>query len=187
MVHLEDRSSKKRKIAQDVAEISRPKRQLKPKFRDENRKPQGRKKTKESRQARYVNWQTPFLWQQIDLAAREVGYSATAIVKRLRGRDADSFSTLRESTVRGWIDKSGTSRCWSSATLARVKQKHDNGHSKEGRRGVLFGHPDVVDNITARLQALRDARAPISVITVRAVMLATIVDLAPEILEHTFK
>lgn len=48
-------------------------------------------------------------------------------------------------------------------------------------------YPQVVDAITGRLQALRDSSAPITVVTVRAIMVAIIQRMAPEIFEKKEK
>ncbi|KAF5347663.1 hypothetical protein D9758_014853 [Tetrapyrgos nigripes] len=185
MVELKDHGSKQQKTS--VAELSRPKRQLKPIFASQNRKPQGRKRTKPIQKARYTHWQAPFLWDRIDDAAKEAGFSASRIVKLLRSWHEGTFNGLNESTIRGWIDRTGEARCWNNAVMARVRKEHDTGHSKGGRKGILSHHPDVVKAITSRLQLLRDSKAPISVITARGIMLATIVDMAPALLSHTFK
>ncbi|KAF5323141.1 hypothetical protein D9758_018984 [Tetrapyrgos nigripes] len=155
MVELKDHGSKQQKTS--VAELSRPKRQLKPIFASQNRKPQGRKRTKPIRKAKYTHWQAPFLWDQIDDAAKEAGFSASRIVKLLQSRHEGTFDGLNESTIRG------------------------------GRKGILSHHPDVVKAITSRLQLLCDSKAPISVITARGIMLATIADMTPALLSHTFK
>ncbi|THU79534.1 hypothetical protein K435DRAFT_627716, partial [Dendrothele bispora CBS 962.96] len=46
-------------------------------------------------------------------------------------------------------------------------------------------HQSFVDTIKCRLQALRDTKSPVSVITARAIMLGTIMEMAPEILDYT--
>ncbi|KAF5343268.1 hypothetical protein D9758_016307 [Tetrapyrgos nigripes] len=136
IIQLNDNSNKKAKL--DVAELSCPKCQLKSKFQEEHRKPHGHKKKKTLRNAKYTNWQAPFLFNHIDDAAGIVSFSATGIVKLLRARHDKLFDSLSESTKR-----------------------HDNRHSKGGRQGVLSHHPGVVKAITSRLQAIRDAKAPV--------------------------
>ena len=42
-------------------------------------------------------------------------------------------------------------------------------------------YPDVVDSITKHLDRLREAAAPITIVTVRGVIVATILKMAPEI------
>jgi hypothetical protein len=48
-------------------------------------------------------------------------------------------------------------------------------------------HPDVVEEITAQLADLRGAGAPLSIATVRCVIIAIIRDRAPEVFDHRFK
>jgi hypothetical protein len=68
--------SKKEKLP--TAELSRPGRALKRKFKAGNRKPQGRKQKLPLRPAKYHNWFTPFVWSQIQIAAKKVGWTMSA-------------------------------------------------------------------------------------------------------------
>jgi hypothetical protein len=52
-----------------LAELTRPACEIKKLIKDKTRKPQGAKATKVLRSAQYMNWFTPSLWTQIDLAA----------------------------------------------------------------------------------------------------------------------
>ncbi|KAJ7577704.1 hypothetical protein C8J56DRAFT_729350, partial [Mycena floridula] len=99
----------------------------------------------------------------------------------------ETFGGLNRSTVQEWIDYSGERAKWKSTVMEKVDQGNDPGHTKGGRRGILSRYPEVVTAIKARLQSLRDEHAPITVVTARGVMLATIMEMAPEILEFTFK
>jgi len=49
------------------------------------------------------------------------------------------------------------------------------------------GYPDVVKAIREKLEALRDASAPITLVTVRGIFIATIMKLAPEIFDIEYK
>ncbi|KAJ8579505.1 hypothetical protein M405DRAFT_870207 [Rhizopogon salebrosus TDB-379] len=64
------------------AELSRPRRQFK-EDRKAHNKPQGRKRKILQQQARRMNWQSPFVWAQIEIAARKAGkpWSPRAILK----------------------------------------------------------------------------------------------------------
>jgi len=55
-----------------VAELSRPRHQYK-EDRRATRKPQGRKRTRGPSQCKYTNWQSPFLWSQIEIAVVRAG------------------------------------------------------------------------------------------------------------------
>lgn len=48
---------------------------------------------------------------------------------------------------------------------------------------IQANYPDVVDAISTRLERLRDAAAPITLVTVRGIMVATILKMAPEIFD----
>ena len=122
-----------------LAELSRPARELKKKIKDKTRKPQGAKPKKVARPAKYVNWFSPLSWSQIEAAARVVGWmmSSGEIVRELQKRNPDTFGRLNQSTVRGWIDRSGDRPRWSDAVLARIPKGNDPGHQKGGRRGIL--------------------------------------------------
>jgi hypothetical protein len=52
---------------------------------------------------------------------------------------------------------------------------------------VQASYPDVVDAITKRLEHLREASAPITLVTVRGIVVATILKMAPEIFDKRAK
>jgi hypothetical protein len=188
-----------------VAEQTRPARLLISEDRNARRKPQGRKKKKERKQATYHNWFTPLSWSIIQQAAKAAGWemSSTSIVKLCQARAPEIFAGLTRETVKCWIDRSGERPRWSDATLRRIEAGNKPGHALGGVRGALVSfpytwierltngpkakHPDVVDVIQKRLLALRNAGTQLTVITARGVMLATIIRLAPEILQRKFK
>ena len=58
--------------ASSIAESSRPRRQYKEAEKVKN-KPQGRKRKHAKVTAARVNWKSPFLWSQIELAAIQAG------------------------------------------------------------------------------------------------------------------
>ncbi|KAJ7618330.1 hypothetical protein DFH06DRAFT_922747, partial [Mycena polygramma] len=90
-------------------------------------------------------------------------------------------------TVMGWIVKVGGFSRWSPAVLLRAAKGNVPGHNKGGRRGILAAHPEVVEEITSQLADLRTAGAPISLATVRCIIIVIIRDRAPELFEHRFK
>lgn len=169
----------------------------------------GRKHTHEKRNTRYINWHVPLLWSQIEQAAKHpsVGrkMNVAALVTLLKRRNPDDFSLLSRSTVRGWIDRpKGKRPRWSSKVVEMAEHGHLPG-GKGGRIGILVsyglkttisksylqfvkhGYPHVVKAIREKLEALRDGAAPVSLVTVRGIFVATILNLAPEIFDITYK
>ena len=124
----------------EVAEVTRPARSLKEKFKKQIQKPQGRKQKHEPRAARYVHWLSPLLWPKIKMAAKVAGgptMSSRSIVHYLKRQDSKTFSLLSPSTVEGWVDRTGDKPRWSESVVRRLQQGHQPGHSKGGRRGIL--------------------------------------------------
>jgi hypothetical protein len=125
-----------------------------------------------------------------------------AAAKRL---DPVVFCGLSRTTVEGWIETSVSGkRHWKDSVLSRVSRGNEPGHSKGGRHGILVRerlvewdsllisfhskdkHPDVVDAIKSCLLQLRGNHAPLTVITMRGVILATVTTMRPEILQAKF-
>ncbi|KAG6914641.1 hypothetical protein DXG01_016182 [Tephrocybe rancida] len=172
-----------------VPELSRPEHSLKMKFTDQCRKPQGRKLTSQRHPVCYINWLSPFLFRQIELAAKHVGgpwMSTWLIVKELHRQDSAIFNRLSPSTIEAWIDRTDEAPRWSDAILARAERGHDPGHNKGGRIAIFKKHPEVADTIVKWLRALRDTGAQITLVTARAVMIATVTSMKPEILKEQF-
>jgi hypothetical protein len=103
----------------------------------------------------------------------------------------------------GWIETVGGFSQWKLSVLARAAKGNIPGHNKGGRRGILvnetifhqepflnkmqLSYPDIVKAITSQLVDLRAAGAPLSLATVRCIIIAIIREKAPEIFEHRFK
>jgi hypothetical protein len=123
-----------------VAELSRPRRQYK-EDRQAKRKPQGRKREKHQHGAKQVNWQTPFLWSQIENAAARTGkpWKPREILREVQKMDLIRFSRLTEQVIGRWMVQSvksqGISK-WSDLVMARVKVGNSP-HSASTRKGVL--------------------------------------------------
>jgi len=123
-----------------VAELSRPRRQYKEDKRA-LRQSQGRKRDKQQQGARQVNWQSPFLWSQIETAATRAGkpWKPRVILKETQKMDPVSFARLTEQVIGRWIDNKakgkGISR-WSAAVLARVTAGNSPG-GQSTRTGML--------------------------------------------------
>ena len=123
-----------------VSELSRPARTLKRKFKDRTRKPQGQKAFRSPREARYTNWFSPFLFQQIENARIMAGgptWSTRAIERELKKKDSVTFKAFSRKTLDTWIDRSGNKPRWSDKTLARIKKGNDVENVNAGRKGVL--------------------------------------------------
>ena len=76
-----------------VAELSRPRRQYK-EDRQTKRKPQGRKREKHQHGAKRVNWQTPFLWSQIE-TCRQAMETTRNIARRAEDGSYPFFTAHR--------------------------------------------------------------------------------------------
>ena len=123
-----------------VAQLSRPARSLKKKFKDEIRKPQGRKAFRNETKIKYHNWFTPFLFRQIENARITAGgpnWSTRAIERELKKTDSATFANFSRTTLDEWIDRSGYTPRWSDKTLARIKRGNDVVNPNAGRKGVL--------------------------------------------------
>lgn len=129
-----------RETTSSIAELTRPARALKKKFKAENKKPQGRKKMKNTdSDAKYHNWFTPLTWSLIEKANRNAGWemSPSAIVREAKRIDAVIFANLSRTTVIGWIDRSGDTPRWTDSVLERIERGNDSGHKNGGRLGIL--------------------------------------------------
>lgn len=140
MAELHADSPAKRLKKDNIAQLSRPKRQIHALDKEKEKTNRGRPRTQEPQDARYVNWHNKLLWPHIDRASRhpEVGWqmSPTKIVRVVRREQPKLFARLSVSTVREWIDAKGPKPRWSDACLKMVasgslSQRHG------GRVGVL--------------------------------------------------
>lgn len=202
---LKDTPSKRQHL--DVAELSRPAREIKARLQEKNRQPQGRPKTSVNRPAMYTNWFTPFAWQCIkDAQVKAASWSATSIANVLKQSHPSIFSRIRPSTIDGWIDRKGPSGPhWTDKALTRANDGNNPQYNPEGRPGILVSaclmymskpyltimysqtpYPEITKTTKDYLTKLRNAGAPISVVTARGIMLAMILERAPEILEKEF-
>jgi hypothetical protein len=136
---LEDGPSSFESQEKGLPELSRPAREIQKKIKIAKRKPQGPMPHKVPRPAKYMNWFSPFLWSQINTAARITGWkmSATEIVHELRKHNPETFGKISRTTVNEWIDRTGDRPRWSDAALEKVGQGNNPGHNKGGRRGIL--------------------------------------------------
>lgn len=89
-MELEDREAKHPRHG--IAELSRPNRAANERASLKQKRPQGRKPKHTKQEAKYKNWHTPFLWNQIVAAAKDssVGswMSAWQIMKVLKKKIA---------------------------------------------------------------------------------------------------
>jgi hypothetical protein len=138
-LQLEDGPSSFELQEKGLPELSRPAREIQKKIKVATRKPQGPMPRKVPRPAKYMNWFSPFIWSQINTAARITGWkmSATEIVHELRKHNPETFGKINRTTVNEWIDRSGDRPRWSDAALEKVGQGNNPGHNKGGRRGIL--------------------------------------------------
>jgi hypothetical protein len=124
--------TKRQKVT--TAEDTQPGRALKKQWKDKTRKPSGRKKKNEPRQAKYHNWFMPLSWVLIEQASKVAGWqmSPSMIVQIAKSRNPRVFKGLTWETVKGWIDRTGEKPRWSNATLWRIESGNATGHSLGG-------------------------------------------------------
>ncbi|KAJ7050612.1 hypothetical protein C8F01DRAFT_1344185 [Mycena amicta] len=136
----------------------------------------------------------PFIFRQI-LAAGRVnihaikGLSTTGIVKTLQSRDNYTFHKLNRTTLDGWteINVEGK-KVWKKKILEEVELRGDRpGNLNGGRRKAFTGYPEITEMVSSTLTRLRQSGAPLTVITVRAIIIATIQKSAPEIFDKTYR
>lgn len=191
----------------DIPELSRPRRQYK-EDHHATQKPSGRKRIKAQQISLRTNWQSPFLWSQIELATKKAGkpWQQARIVKLAKQANPKDFSKLTEQVVGRWMDqeakKSGISK-WKDSVLARVAKGNSPG-GQNTRSGILVStnhsiqesyltkssimsqepYPDLRKKIELRLQSLREAGVALSLLTIRGIMVAYIDHDAPELFER---
>ncbi|KAL0058652.1 hypothetical protein AAF712_014665, partial [Marasmius tenuissimus] len=105
-----------------TAEDTRPARSIMQNVKTKDRKPQGRKKTRPDRPAKYHNWLNPMTWPTIQTAALAVGprMSLTEIARELHKRNPQIFNgkdVISRNIIEGWIDRTGSSPAWKPSTL----------------------------------------------------------------------
>jgi hypothetical protein len=126
-----DRSSSNQ--TNTTAELSHPRRQYKEDSKSKN-KPQGCKRAKSKTDSMQINWKTPFLWSQIEMAALQAGtpWKPHDIAIQAKLLDPIAFASLTEQVVGRWIDRhaqaEGISK-WKDTVLAGV----ENGNAPSGQ------------------------------------------------------
>jgi hypothetical protein len=121
----------------EVADASRPAREIKKKVKAENRKPAGCKQKHATRSAKYVNWTTPFAWSAIMAAQAKLGWGCANILWELQHGNYDFFQHLAVTTIMGWIETVGGFRQWKPSVLAYTLTGNVPGHNKGGWYGIL--------------------------------------------------
>ncbi|KAJ7749535.1 hypothetical protein DFH07DRAFT_746668, partial [Mycena maculata] len=97
-----------------------------------------------------------------------------------------TFYKLTEQVVGGWIDKEAKARGvskWKDSVLRNVEKGKGNapgGHTT--RTGILQPYPEIRKLINDHLTSLRDAGVVLTLLTIRAIMVAHIEDGAPGLL-----
>ncbi|KAJ7100368.1 hypothetical protein C8R44DRAFT_946758, partial [Mycena epipterygia] len=175
----------------DLAELSRPRRQFKEDERKDN-KPSGRKQKPKNKKrgAQRTNWQTPFLWSQIDSAARRSSrpWSPRAILADLQKSNIKDFCGLKEQVLGRWIEgsrKSRTSR-WRDTILRKVEAGKGNAPGGQTTRcGVLHPFPATRKKINDHLTSLRGAGVALTLLSIRGIMVGHIQNDAPELFQRT--
>lgn len=103
-----------------------------------NRASCGRKRKHPPVEAERTNWFSPFLFTQIDAAAKQVGWqmSPAAIVDLLQKRDPVVFSRLTRQVVGRWIDRADGRPKWKAAVMVRLEAGNRPG-GQPTRHGIL--------------------------------------------------
>ncbi|KAG1866767.1 hypothetical protein F4604DRAFT_1682829 [Suillus subluteus] len=110
--------------------------------------------------------------------------SSTKIIALLKRQDPQSFAGLACSTVNGWINQSGDKPKWSEKALKMAEYGHDQGQgNKGGQKGIFTQFPTVEKAVITCLNQLRDASVPLILVTIRGIVVALIMQLAPEIFD----
>ncbi|KIK73843.1 hypothetical protein PAXRUDRAFT_792843 [Paxillus rubicundulus Ve08.2h10] len=85
-------------------------------------------------------------------------------------------------TVEGWIDRSGERPTWSARALNMAHRGNDPGlGNKGGRTGIFTRFPTVEKAIMDHLTALWKGSVPLTLITIRGIIVAMLMDMAPEV------
>lgn len=156
----------------DRAEVSRP-----GKTAWKIRRPGVRGGTRQLRHSN-MNWYHPFLWSMIDSIAPRVGWLAQGIVTHLQRQSPALFGSLHRGTVHKWFSKKRSG--WSEATKKNVARRA--ALARSGRTGILAQHPLIVEEVKKRLHGLRDSKVAVTVLVVRALMIAIVKEKNPELL-----
>ncbi|KAJ6456514.1 hypothetical protein C8R45DRAFT_580223, partial [Mycena sanguinolenta] len=170
-----------------LAERSRPYRDFKENIQQQN-KPCGRKRKNAKRDAKYVNWQNPMLWSQIEAAARRAlpPWSPRSILMELRKTNPKDFQRLSEQVIGRWIEREGGISRWNESVQKKVELGKGNspgGHVT--RCGVLHPYPETRKKINDHLTSLRAAGVVLTLLTIRGIMVSHIEHDAPEVFERT--
>lgn len=135
MMNLEDTPSKRPKLS--VAELSRPNQAESERTCRKHREAQqrGHPRVLEHKNTVYHNWFSPFLWSQILLAGKAVGWqmSASAICNCLQKKDPAVFGKISRTTINEWIDRSRDRPRWSENTLRLAEKGNHQRHPNGGR------------------------------------------------------
>ncbi|KAF9061116.1 hypothetical protein BDP27DRAFT_1406852 [Rhodocollybia butyracea] len=130
--------------AENLAEASQPRRELKDEIRDNNRDEhtRGRKQMKITSSVERMNYFQPLIWSQIQQATKKAGkpWIPTNIVRIAKQSNPEVFKHLRPQTLRQWIDhnakKKGIHK-WTEKTLENVRRgNRPGGHTTH--QGILM-------------------------------------------------
>ncbi|CAK5265356.1 unnamed protein product [Mycena citricolor] len=163
----------------DLAEVSRPARKLSRKSHADagSSKPKRGRKPKHTgppEDAKRVNWQHPLIWPQLVLARKRAGsWSPIDIWRQAQLLNKALFKRLAPQTIGTWIESSRGISHWSESCLARVAKGNAPG-GQSTRSGILDSYPVLIGAIRDQINDLRDRGAPLTLVSIRAVMVALI-------------
>lgn len=138
-------SSPSKRSKPSIAELSRPDRAANALLKAKIKKPQGRKRTVEHGEAVRTNWHSPFLWRQIEAAARAERWNPSAMAKWLARRDPEVFGKISRETIRDWIDRSDkfNPRWTDKALKMKEAGDHQSRLNKGGKLGIFVSNRDL--------------------------------------------
>jgi hypothetical protein len=183
-----EKASDSAEINKNVAELTRPKRDIMNKMK-KDKKGRGRKRVHEDIRRTSRNWKHPLVFALIQEAQQKLRHSNSteqwspiAIVRQCQATSWLLFEGLTPQVLGRYIDKSGTSPTWSAAVLDEVVKNGYTPGMKSTRKCILDDHASTKLTILNQLKSLRQVGTSVSVMTVRAVVVANLHHNLPDLL-----
>ncbi|KAJ7034110.1 hypothetical protein C8F04DRAFT_1039005 [Mycena alexandri] len=186
IVELEKNDTGPLASSSKLAENSRPYRGFREVSR-KNNKPQGRKRKtqNEPTEASRINWKNPLIWPHIEMAVVKVGrpWSESEICRVAKIMAPDMFAKITSQVIGTWIDKESREAGifkWKDSVVAKLPSGAAPG-GESTRVGILDSYPELCAKIKKHLEGLRAIGTPLSLVMIRAIMVATIGDEQPHL------
>lgn len=78
--------------------------------------------------------------------------SASAIRNWLQKKDPTVFEKISQTTINGWIDRSGPQPKWSDNTLWLAEKGNQQGHPNGGHRGALVSESATIEGTVLNIK-----------------------------------